>query len=286
MDSKNKKFYDNFERHDFLSAFISIFLMPILNSSLFSFFARKFVSLSGDASETKKYASHYKSMEVMYTFDHKFHFEKGAMNAISNFIAQHFRNPRALRNRLRLVKSKLKDRILASPSNKITILSLGAGSSRSVFETIHNIQDKTFKVILVDKNEEALEFSKKQAKRFPFKGELKYVKDDILNVTKFAKNLKPDIVEMVGLLEYIDDKSIVSIFNAVFKIMPQGSILITSNINYNKEMKFLENIIEWPLIYRDKKHIIFLFKKSEFHMRDVSVEYEPLNIHAVITSKK
>lgn len=290
MKKQTKNFHNVFEKQDILSFFLDIFVMPILNSPFFSSITKKIISLSSDVNETKRHAAHYVSMEIMYSFDHKLHWEKGIVNSISNFISQHFKNPRALRNRLRLVKKTLETNITALDENKITIFSLGAGSARSLFETLNMLsaieRKKIFNVFFVDKDADALSFAKRQAKLFPFRGDIQYLHDDINNIQTFSKNTEPNIIEMVGLLEYMDDESVVSTLNTIFRALPQEGVLITSHINYNSEMRFVESIIEWPLIYRNRVEIEKIIRKSLFKKNKSTLEYEPLNVHAIITLRK
>jgi len=285
--SKAKVDLENeFERHTILSVILDIFFIPILNSRIFSAIARKFISTSSEGSEAKEHASHYQSMEVIYGFDHKLHLERGLKTAIADYVAQHFRNPRALRNRLRLIKKQHKEYIAATDKKQLVILSLGAGSSRSIFETVLSRKDKTYKITLVDKNPEALSFSKIQAKELGVPHKIHHIQDDIQNVSVFAKDLAPEITEMAGLLEYIKDDAVISLLNSIFEIMPPNGLLITSNINYNREMKFVESIMEWPLIYRDEDALRNIIARSFFDETKASILYEPLNIHAVLLLRK
>ncbi|MCH7604734.1 methyltransferase domain-containing protein [Patescibacteria group bacterium] len=275
-----------YERHTLLSVILDIFFIPILNSRLFSVIARKFISTSGEGSEAKKHASHYQSMEVIYGFDHKLHLERGFKTAVADYVAQHFRNPRALRNRLQLIKRQHKEYIAATDKKELTILNLGTGSSRSIFETVLSTKNKMYKIILVDKNPKALSFSKTQAKELGVPHKIYHIQDDIQNISVFAKDLAPEIIEMAGLLEYIKDDAVITLLNDIFAIMPPGGLLITSNINYNREMKFVEHIMEWPLIYRDEDALRSIIARSSFNDAKASILYEPLHIHAVLLLRK
>jgi hypothetical protein len=87
-------------------------------------------------------------------------------------------------------------------------------------------------------------------------------------------------------LDYFSDEKVEETFAGIFQILQAGGILITSNVNHNKEEKFITKVIDWPMVYRTAEDLAKLANRVGFDFQKMKVFYEPLKIHGMVVAKK
>jgi 1-acyl-sn-glycerol-3-phosphate acyltransferase len=282
----------NLEKPSLLLRLLHSCLIFILNSKIFSFLVKKLTQEGKIVSQNPGSAL---SMEVVYTLNNKNIFSLKSFNDFSVFIFDRILfQTKALRNRLKIVKKLLKESLLEMQSKEeIKILSLGGGSLRSVLSAISEINNpklaNKIEIISVDTDMKSLELIEKVKKELG----LENIKIKILNVDSldFLKNIekygeqKFDIVEVIGLIDYLREDIVIHKLNLIYNIMKNKSFIVLSNIAPNNESKFLANI-NWPtLYYRDVVDLVYILKKTPFKKATKIIE-EPLGIHNIVYIKK
>jgi 1-acyl-sn-glycerol-3-phosphate acyltransferase len=282
----------NLEQPSLLLRLLHSCLIFILNSKIFSFLVKKLTREGRIVSQNPGSAL---SMEIVYALDSKNIFSLKSFNDLTVFIFDRILfQTKALRNRLKIVKKLLKESLLEIQSrDEIKILSLGGGSLRSVLSAISEISNPKLtakiEIISVDNDARSAELIEKVKKELG----LENIKIKILNVDSFdfLKNIekytqtKFDIVEVIGLIDYLKEDIVINKLNLIYNIMKDRSFLIFSNIAPNKETKFLENI-NWPrLYYRNVIDLVYILKKTTFKKATKIIE-EPLGIHNIVCIKK
>jgi SAM-dependent methyltransferase len=200
-------------------------------------------------------------------------------------------NSKAVRNRLKLVKHLLRETIteLMKTKKNIEITSLASGSARAVIEVVSEFQNKNinFIVKLLDRNSDALKISKKIVNKNNFENtKFEFINDRIRNFTGYYQESKPDIIEMVGFLDYLDENKSIKLISKINKTLNQNGVLIIANINDNHEKKFLEKALKWKMNYKSPKLFYKLLLKSGFKEKNIELIYEPFEIHGVAKMKK
>jgi SAM-dependent methyltransferase len=233
-------------------------------------------------------------MEVVYTLDKKNIFSLKSFNDFAVFIFDRILfQTKALRNRLKIVKKLLKESLLEIQSkNEIKILSLGGGSLRSVLSAIAEINNpklvNKIEIVSVDRDLRSEELIEKVKKELG----LENIRIKILSIDslEFLKNIekntqtKFDIVEVIGLIDYLKEDIVIKKLNLIYNIMKDKGFLILSNIAPNNEAKFIENI-NWPhLYYRNVVDLMYILKKTPFKKASKIIE-EPLRIHNIVYIK-
>ena len=249
-------------------------------------------SSSRKAAEVHTLATTFKALEVLYTFDHKMHFIYGFWDGIFTFLWQHVMNVKAVRNRLQLVEKKLHQIIQesskATNGREITILSIGAGSARAVIDVAGVYArdgQQRIKVIAVDKNPDAAKYSLNLAKQFSIVNSFQAITASLGDEDRYLK-APPDIVEMVGLLDYFDDDQAVKVMKRVYNFLKPGGIFITANVNNNPERPFVTHTAGWELIYRTPSQLCVLSERAGFDIEHSEFIQEPLGIHTVAILRK
>jgi len=187
--------------------------------------------------------------------------------SLLDYIWLNQKNPKALRNRLKLFKKLLKIEIENANRDTVKILSLGSGSARGVIEVIKEYRDesrKTLFAVLVDKDPYAIEYSRNLASTEKIEESIKYYLNKIDESIDITKKEDPQIIEMVGILDYLKDKKVINILNNIFDVLKSGSRLITCNINCNFEEKFIRKTVKWKMIHRKPEDFFELLQKTKF----------------------
>lgn len=288
-DKYNKK--TDYETNGIFKKTYDFFLIPILNS-LSPKLQNTIKKTHRSAKEVIEHKTSHRALEALYNY--------GICPGNTNFKEKIFQkiwfntnNSRAVRNRLKMVKREISSfaQDTINEGKTLNIFSIASGSARAIIESISNIyipEDRKVYISFLDKNPNAIEYSKGKVSELGFDKNFifNWCIDTASNFYKHLKNGKPNIVEMVGLLDYFDDEKALSIFKTIFDQLDNGGIFITANIDNNAERKFVTNFIGWDMIYRNDKDLFRLATQAGFKKENIKILYEPLKIHVVLVAKK
>lgn len=244
---------------------------------------------SKDAKSVSENATSYKALEVLYNYDIKHIFRNGIMDGIFTYIWHHLYSVRATRNRLKIVKMLLRNRIseIRMNQSKITILSLGSGSARADLEVMSEFDKDNLHFIAVDRNQSALDYSNSLAQEMNIKN-IKLVNDKVTKIEQFIGEYKNniDIVEIVGLLDYFTNEKAIELLKKVANVISENCMVIICNIKKNFEEPFTTQVVRWPMIYKEEKDLFEIIDKSGFDLNNSEMITDPLNIHMLIKTYK
>ncbi len=245
--------------------------------------------------EVKDRATTYHALDMLYTSGN-FSSKDGIIKGIIDYFWFQLGNPRAVRNRLKLVKKIFTETLTKEMNNDIKslfcIFILGCGSSRAIIETLHNLRSSgfnlnTLNVKLLDKDPEALALSQEIISRHNIeKKYFSFIEDKIKNFEKHLDINSVKVIEMVGVTDYLDDDDAVEIFKKIYKTLSLRGIFITANIKVNKEIKFVTNVVKWKMVYREPKDLIRLLSAAGFEKSKMRIILEPLKTHIVAVCEK
>ena len=288
-----KAITDVFERRNILEP-VRILTMTVLGFLPESIDRKIFLAFSGnnsidsDAKKVVSSAASAQAVEIVYTFRERQ--KNGQTKAMDNFWFDFLLNTRALRNRMILVKRVIASLIQKVSENKeaVNILSLGCGSTRAVLETVASLSEsKNIFLKLIDINRSAIRISKNLAHSLNLDinkisweiGKAELVRD-------YCCDFHPDIVEVVGLLDYFPTERAVNLISLVKEVIAPNGWLICGNIIPNLESKFVQKGIGWPMIYRKPNELREVVAKGGFPLNQIQIVVEPLHIHAVAVAQK
>ena len=202
-------------------------------------------------------------------------------------------NAQAVRNRLRIIVTELKEAIRAASESdqEVRIFSIASGSAQSLFMAIKALEKeglrKKVSLLLLDLDQTALDHSFMLADRFGFPrsriisvtGSTSSVEETI-NINGFT----PHIVEMAGFLDYRPDEKAVVLISRIHDLLPPKGLFITCQIHPNLERHFLRWVLCWPMLYRTKDNFLRLIQESAgWSIRRIT---EPHGIHTVAVCTK
>lgn len=303
IEKDEKELKIKFEIHNLLIKLIRSFLIPILNLLSSNFIKKLLHKTTKDSKNILKKPGTTHAIETLYTFHlrKKEIFRKGLLNGFLTLFWHTFLSqPKAIRNRLRIVETLLRLEIENLTNNKqeINILSIGGGSCRAAIHAAYYIKrnffsnsNKSFKINLfnLDKHLDVLELTKNIINQHNV--------SDILNFEAVVGNAKQidtmnirerfNIIEIVGLLDYFSDDECLKLLKFCYdNLLEQNGILIWGNIISNNEMKFIKNI-GWPnMYYRTIVDIGYIIRTYDINLEKTVIYKEPLGIHYIMLTKK
>ncbi len=236
----------------------------------------------------KENAASWRALDVIYNYDFRFRRWPNFHNALSDYWIGMV-NAQAVRNRLRTVKRELKKAILkiAEKENEVKVFSIACGSAQAVIETMAELDGVDIRALLLDIDPTALKHAKILAVRYGIEKKIRFVEGSISNgINGIVESFNPQIVEMVGFLDYRPDSKAIRLIEKIYKSLPPGGIFLTANICPNPEQGFMKWVIDWPMIYREVDEFEKLLVRGGFSLKDLVIFCEPLRVHAVAVARK
>ena len=279
----------NYEGYSWIMKVMRIPIVSILNilpASWGRFILTVFSNNRWGAKAVCRWATTYKALEAIYTYSERR--SKGEISITDFFWGSFLSNSRAVRNRLKLVKRELLTAIeqVKERKSEINLMSLGCGSARAIVEVLAQVNGiLPIKTKLIDINRGAISFSKKLATIYNV-NQIEWHQDYAQNLEKYCNDFQPDIVEMIGLLDYYSDEQAIDLLRKIYKVLSPGGWLITCNIRSNLERPFVTKTVNWPMIYRSPKQLASILIEAGFRVEYLKIIYEPLKIHGVAIAQK
>lgn len=234
--------------------------------------------------KVKEYAASWRAMDIIY--NHTFPVKITVRGIVDEFY-WHGLNCQGLRNRYKLVKQELR-KALAKFDNKkeIRLASLACGAGQAIIEIVAEYKKKNviIRAILMDIDQAALDSARELAIKYGINDQIEVRKTNLSEEESILKDFKPQIIEMLGFLDYNTQEEAIRFVKKLYESLDEGGILITCNINYNIEQYFIKWVINWPMVYRKPKELLDIAKKAGF--KDYHVIYEPLKIHGLLIADK
>ena len=201
-------------------------------------------------------------------------------------------NCKAVRNRYKLVRSILSMSIYRvnhiNEGREINVLEVAAGSSQVLIKTIAYVKRKGIivKAKLIDIDEKSLESAKRLAEKL---GVADQIETKTQNLFKYFSTEDDgrsfDIVEMVGIADYLTDEQKDFVYGSTYKKLNKGGFFITANISDNPEREFIHTVADWPdMIYRGRDEMDKFVSGAGFSKR--LIFKEPLGVYVVAVGEK
>lgn len=242
-----------------------------------------FDGVSKNCREIKENAGSWRALDIVYNY------RKGSENIFADFWHD-LLSSQATRNRLKLIKFLLLKKFeeISKKNKEIRLISVASGSAQGVLETAAEAARKgiLLKGVLIDMNPMAIEYSKRLSQKLGVEKQFTFVNNKASIIDEIGKGFKPNIIEMVGFLEYRPFDKAVKLIRAIYQILDKEGVLITSQIAPNLERFFLKEIINWKMIYRTPKGIAKILSLAGFSLENCSFYQEPLKIHFITECKK
>lgn len=297
MEKDDVEFIDlskdiNFEKKSGITNFFSeilflliafwVWIKKIFNPKLktnFIFYDGK----SNSCREIKENSGGWRALDVVYNY------KQGEENSFADFWWR-IMNAQAVRNRLRIVKYLLSKNIkeISDKGEEVRIISIASGSAQGVLESVFEAKKKGIlvKAVLIDLDPTALEHAKSIAQNLNIDNQIQYANKRASSLVDIAKEFNPNIIEMVGFLEYRNKEKSIKLVRSIYESLSDKGVFLTSQISQNIEVFFIEQVLNWKMIYRKPKDSKEILLGAGFNAKKCNFFWEPLKIHYVMECKK
>ncbi len=174
----------------------------------------------------------------------------------------------AHRNRITYLTEKLVDetRRVARAGRVARIFNLGCGPAREVQDFL--IQEEVSErasFVLLDFNDETLlhtnrildDIKMRYRRSTPIQTSMKSVHQLLKESVRPGPDLQPgryDFVYCAGLFDYLSDRICKRLMNIFYDLLAPGGLLLVTNVDFsNPSRNWMEYVLEWHLVYRDRK---------------------------------
>ncbi len=237
--------------------------------------------------EVKENATRWKALDIIYNYAPVNN--KDFSWKITNFWNQ-LKNIKALRNRLKLVQKELTEIIenLALKKSEIKLISIASGSAQGVINVMKEFKRKglIIKAIFLDLDPTAIDHSKTLANQAGVMGQITFVNKSARELEDVAKNFNPDVVEVVGFIEYRPKERAINLVKRIYNLLGQGGVLLISSVSPSLEIPFIHFVSNWPEIYRNLNQFIEILIKGGFKPSNIKIIYEPLKVQKIAVCQK
>jgi hypothetical protein len=191
--------------------------------------------------------------------------------------------PMALRNRRKLAARVLARLIASADHEPVEVLCLGAGPGHVVHDALLEC-GRPARATLVDLSGDAFDHGRRLAAECGTDGHVRFIQGDVRHVRSMLDR-PPDIVQMMGICEYLDDAHIRDIAGAVADVMPQGSCVMFNSLSAaHGTDRFFRRVFGLHLAHRTPQHLSDLMRPAGFN-HFVALP-EPLGVYHVIIGRK
>lgn len=243
-----------------------------------------FDGVSKNCREIKENATHWKALDIIYNY-----WQRERENIFTDFWLK-IENAKAVRNRLKLIKFLLTESIkeISKKDDKIRLISVASGSAQGVIETISQTKEKgiVVKTVFIDLDPIAIEQSKKLAQKMGVENQIIFVNKTASAVREIGREFKPNLIEMVGFLEYRPFDKTVKLISSIYQALEKEGVFLVSQIAPNPESFFLKEVINWQMIYRQPEELAKILSLAGFSLDNCVFYGEPLKIHCIAECKK
>lgn len=242
------------------------------------------------ARQIKDNATSWRALDTIYNFKNGIGQTRCA-RALDRFWLR-TRNAQAARNRLKMAKQALRQimreihKTAPRPGESIYILSLAAGSAQGVIEVIKEmrLEGITSKSILIDNDPHAIAHANALARKHGVDALVTTVLGDALHFDRFIGDTRPEIVEMMGLTDYLRSKLAVLLFKKIRKCLKDDGYFFTSNVHPNPEAFSLRIAMNCDMIYRSQAELSELLIEAGF--QNPVIVKEPHGIQSFAYAQK
>jgi Putative methyltransferase len=193
---------------------------------------------------------------------------------------------KAVQNRAVMVRGVVRDVIRHhnKQDGAVRILELAAGLSEPLLWALHDLKGDMSapSVVLTDLSRGSLDDANAIASQLDIP--LTTERLNLLKHTKVQekiKDLNPNILEMIGFIDYLDDENVSGLLGVIQEALPDGATFIVGNVIPTWEQSFIESAYHWPkMYYRSSDHLRRLVEHAKF--QNIRVHVEPAGCFAVI----
>ncbi len=169
-------------------------------------------------------------------------------------------------------------------------LSLASGTGQQTFDAAM-LLDHPPTLYITDIDDDAMRFSASLAKDYKFdKTDVIFEKlnaTDEVTLANKLQTIKPQIIDMMGLMEYLDDNHAVEVVKTIIQSRPESSCFVfTTMLPSHPELNLHKRGLGWPgVIVRSVQQVLTLLEQAEIPVHNIEVLLPDDKVYAVFCIK-
>ncbi len=193
----------------------------------------------------------------------------------------------ATRNRRKLVTAKLTE-VLKTLTGEASIhlLGIGAGPGLHLQDAAvrAGLSPQQLRIWLIDRDSDSFEFGRQCAAERGLGRCVEFVHGDARDIRHVLPNVAPNVIKIVGLLEYLTDEQAVQLLGAMRDIiLPTGRLLTHGLVDRYNAGPFLARTFGLSHVQRTADDVRALLKSVGFET--LSVHETPMQIYPVLLAR-
>ena len=202
--------------------------------------------------------------------------------------------PEAVRNRLRLVfvqfHGELK-RLVEEGVEELQLLSLACGSAEAtiyaVWHLLREYPDVKVKLTLVDLSRDSLDRARRLAQALSVDDHVEIVRSSAEKFWNDERHGRFHVVEMVGFLDYRDEKWVRTSSESVRALLHPGGLYVSAHIAPEVDAATTRWLIGWPLLVRrTEAEFCRLLTEGGWNGNEITTLSDPRHVHTVALCRK
>lgn len=193
----------------------------------------------------------------------------------------------ATRNRRKLVTAKLTEVLKTlTGESSIQLLGIGAGPGLHLQDAAvrAGIPPQKLRIFLIDRDSDAFEFGRQCATERGLARCVEFVQGDAREIRKNLPHVSPNVVKIVGLLEYLNDEQAVQLLSAMREVIqPNGRLLTHGLVDRYNAGPFLARTFGLSHVQRTADDVRALLKSVGFET--LNVFETPMQIYPVLLAR-
>jgi ubiquinone/menaquinone biosynthesis C-methylase UbiE len=191
------------------------------------------------------------------------------------------------RNRRKLVTAKLTE-ILKSIANKspIHLLGIGAGPGLHLQDAVvrAGFTPDRVRIWLVDLDSDSFEYGRQCAAEHGLEKSVEFIQGDARDIRIVLPSISPDVIKIVGLLEYLTDEQATQLLSAMRDVIqPEGRLLTHGLVDRYESGPFLARTFGLKHVQRSADDVRRLLKSAGFET--FAVHETPMQIYPVLLAR-
>lgn len=201
------------------------------------------------------------------------------LDAVTKRLFRHGIEGVGIRTRAYTLSYLINSWVVGHTNGTIRWVSLGCGSGQPMFDAAGLLPvslKKTTSLLLIDRDTVVLDFAQSlyahQRDNLP---EAAFDYGDIFEpdfFTNLVKNGRLDIIDILGMFEYLDNEQSVSLLQKCYASLNEGGVLIFSNMDTNRpDYDINQRVIGWPaLLLRSPDELVDLIRNAGIPLENVT----------------
>ena len=199
---------------------------------------------------------------------------------------------RAVRTRaneaMEMAADYIEQKLSQSNGQELVSASLACGAAGPVYNLVNGLSNKGYgfsKIILTDSDPMALATAVGLAENTNLEQKIDIQLRNLITepLTSFIKEKSVDLVDLLGLFEYLPKELSIELLNKVREIVKPGGLIIFGNmLDERPQQQFFSNVVQWPsLQQRSIKEVLGIVHKAGFSLNETSVRVPTEGVYAV-----